>query len=73
METIGKRHEALQQQNNVTTEWTIMWFHWLWCRYKITIDSLNMKLKGTIEILIPLCSTTNPVRYIKFRNTLKGL
>jgi len=28
--------------------------------------------KGTLEILISLCYTTNPVRYIKFRNTLKG-
>ena len=28
--------------------------------------------KGTLEILIPLCCTTNPVRYIKFRNTLRG-
>src|SRR5215212_5745083 len=28
--------------------------------------------KGTLEILIPLCCTTNPVRYNKFRNTLKG-
>ena len=28
--------------------------------------------KGTLEILIPLCCTTNPVRYLKFRNTLKG-
>jgi len=28
--------------------------------------------KGTLEILIPLCCSTNPVRYIKFRNTLKG-
>jgi DNA-binding HxlR family transcriptional regulator len=28
--------------------------------------------KGTLEILIPLCCTINPVRYIKFRNTLKG-
>jgi DNA-binding HxlR family transcriptional regulator len=28
--------------------------------------------RGTLEILIPLCCTTNPVRYIKFRNTLKG-
>jgi DNA-binding HxlR family transcriptional regulator len=28
--------------------------------------------KGTLEILIPLCCTTNPVRYIKFRHTLKG-
>ena len=29
--------------------------------------------KGTLEILIPLCCTTDPVRYIKFRNTLNGL
>ena len=28
--------------------------------------------RGTLEILIPLCSTTAPVRYLKFRNTLKG-
>ena len=28
--------------------------------------------RGTLEILIPLCCTTNPVRYIKFRNTLRG-
>ena len=28
--------------------------------------------RGTLEILIPLCCTTNPVRYIKFRNPLKG-
>jgi DNA-binding HxlR family transcriptional regulator len=31
-----------------------------------------MTRKGTLEILIPLCCTTNPVRYIKFRHTLKG-
>ena len=29
--------------------------------------------RGTLEILIPLCCSTNPVRYIKFRNTLKAL
>ncbi|MFL6419320.1 MAG: winged helix-turn-helix transcriptional regulator [Nitrososphaeraceae archaeon] len=28
--------------------------------------------KGTLEILSPLCCTTNPVRYIKFRHTLEG-
>ena len=28
--------------------------------------------RGTLEILIPLCCTTIPVRYLKFRNTLKG-
>jgi DNA-binding HxlR family transcriptional regulator len=29
--------------------------------------------KGTLEILIPLCCSTEPVRYKKFRETLKGL
>ena len=28
--------------------------------------------RGTLEILIPLCCTINPVRYMKFRQTLKG-
>lgn len=28
--------------------------------------------RGTFEMLIPLYCTTNPVRYMKFRNTLKG-
>lgn len=27
---------------------------------------------GTIEILIPLCCTTNSVRYLTFRNSMKG-
>ncbi len=29
--------------------------------------------RGTLEILIPLCCTTQPVRYLKFRKTLKGI
>ena len=28
--------------------------------------------RGTLEILLPLCCTTDPVRYIKFRKTMKG-
>jgi DNA-binding HxlR family transcriptional regulator len=35
------------------------------------LRKLIMK-RGTLEILIPLCCTTNPVRYMKFRQTLKG-
>ena len=27
--------------------------------------------RGTLEILIPLCCTTNPVRYLTFRNSMK--
>ena len=28
--------------------------------------------RGTLEILIPLCWSTDPVRYIKFRRSMKG-
>ena len=28
--------------------------------------------RGTLEILIPLYCTTDPVRYIKFRRSMKG-
>jgi DNA-binding HxlR family transcriptional regulator len=35
------------------------------------LRKLIMK-RGTLEILIPLCCTTNPVRHMKFRQTLKG-
>ena len=29
--------------------------------------------RGTLEILIPLCYTTNPVRYKQFKQTLRGI
>jgi len=29
--------------------------------------------RGTLEILIPLCCTTEPVRYKQFHKTLKGI
>ena len=29
--------------------------------------------RGTLEILIPLCCTTNPVRYKQFRQALNGI
>ncbi|MEO9363789.1 MAG: helix-turn-helix domain-containing protein [Nitrososphaera sp.] len=29
--------------------------------------------RGTLEILIPLCCTTEPVRYKQFRETIKGI
>jgi DNA-binding HxlR family transcriptional regulator len=28
--------------------------------------------RGAFEILIPLCCSTNPVRYLKFKNSMKG-
>jgi DNA-binding HxlR family transcriptional regulator len=29
--------------------------------------------RGTLEILIPLCCSTDPVRYKKFKETMKGI
>lgn len=29
--------------------------------------------RGTLEILIPLCCTTEPVRYKQFRGTIQGI
>jgi len=29
--------------------------------------------RGTLEILIPLCCTTDPVRHKQFRDTIKGI
>jgi DNA-binding HxlR family transcriptional regulator len=31
-----------------------------------------MTKRGTLEILLPLCCTTDPVRYLKFKKTMKG-
>ena len=28
--------------------------------------------RGTLEILIPLCCNSSPVRYLTFRNSMKG-
>ncbi len=28
--------------------------------------------RGTLEILLPLCCTTDSVKYLKFKNTMKG-
>jgi len=40
---------------------------------KETSELRNIVTKrGTLEILIPLCCTTDPVRYITFRKSMKG-
>ncbi len=72
METISKRKEKELPILNKNLE----------CNFEgydsILLMSETAKLRslitkrGTLEILIPLCCTTDPVRYIKFRNSLKG-
>ena len=40
---------------------------------KETAELRNIITKrGTLEILIPLCCSTNPVRYLTFKNSMKG-
>jgi DNA-binding HxlR family transcriptional regulator len=75
METISKRKErgkGLPVLNNEKVD----------CNFKgydaTLLMSETAKLRnlitkrGTLEILIPLCCTTNPVRHKQFRQALKG-
>ena len=53
-----------------------------WCGFKgydassLMGETANLRKlitkRGTLEILIPLCCTTNPIRHRQFRHTLKG-
>ena len=78
METIGRRHERTAGaatklpliQNEQSCDFTGYDADML-MKETAKLRKLITK-KGTLEILIPLCCTTNPVRYIKFRHTLKG-
>jgi DNA-binding HxlR family transcriptional regulator len=78
METIGRRHQKAAtartrlplMQNEQSCDFTGYDADIL-MKETAKLRKLITK-KGTLEILIPLCCTTNPVRYIKFRRTLKG-
>lgn len=73
METIGKRQDTTKLR--VVSDKASCDFNGYDADILMKETSKLRKLitrKGTLEILIPLCCTTNPVRYIKFRNTLKG-
>jgi DNA-binding HxlR family transcriptional regulator len=76
METIGRRHEGAPTtklpliQNKQSCDFNGYDADIL-MKETAKLRKLITK-KGTLEILIPLCCTTNPVRYIKFRHTLKG-
>ena len=52
-----------------------MQFQGIRCGYPnegdILIKKVNYK-KGTLEILLPLCCSTESVRYLKFKKTMKG-
>jgi DNA-binding HxlR family transcriptional regulator len=78
METIGKRYERTKAvptklsliQNEQSCDFNGYDADML-MKETAKLRKLITK-KGTFEILIPLCCTTNPVRYIKFRHALKG-
>jgi DNA-binding HxlR family transcriptional regulator len=71
METIGKKIKELPVLNQIAN-----------CSFEgydaLLLMSETAKLRnlitkrGTLEILIPLCCTTNPIRHKQFRQALKG-
>ena len=72
METIGKKKRkelpVLQENANCSFEG---YDALLLMSETARLRNLITK-RGTLEILIPLCCTTNPVRHKQFRQALKG-
>ena len=72
METIGKKRikelPVLQENANCSFEG---YDALLLMSETAKLRNLITK-RGTLEILIPLCCTTNPVRHKQFRQALKG-
>jgi DNA-binding HxlR family transcriptional regulator len=72
METIGKKRikelPVLQENTNCSFEG---YDALLLMSETARLRNLITK-RGTLEILIPLCCTTNPVRHKQFRQALKG-
>ena len=72
METISKRMEKKLPVLNKNLECNFEGYDAsLLMSETAKLRSLITK-RGTLEILIPLCCTTDPVRHKKFRQTLKG-
>jgi DNA-binding HxlR family transcriptional regulator len=74
METISKRKEkekGLPVLNN-NIECNFEGYDALLLMYETEKLRNLITKRGTLEILIPLCCTTNPVRHKQFRQALKG-
>jgi hypothetical protein len=72
METIGKRKKKGLPILNKYLECNFEGYDASLLMSETTkLRSLITK-RGTLEILIPLCCTTNPVRHKQFRHALKG-
>src|ERR671923_3040367 len=72
METISKRKEKGLPILNKNLECNLEGYDASLLMYETAkLRSLITK-RGTLEILIPLCCTTNPVRHKQFRQALKG-
>jgi DNA-binding HxlR family transcriptional regulator len=73
METIGKK--KIKKELPVLKENTNCSFEGYDALLLMSETAKLRKLitkRGTLEILIPLCCTTNPVRHKQFRQALKG-
>jgi DNA-binding HxlR family transcriptional regulator len=77
METISKRKERARRKglpilNNENVDCNFKGYN-VTLLMSETAKLRNLITKrGTLEILIPLCCTTNPVRHKQFRQALKG-
>jgi DNA-binding HxlR family transcriptional regulator len=72
METINKRMENKLPVLNKNLECNFEGYDASLLMYETTKLRNLITKRGTLEILIPLCCTTDPVRHKKFRQTLKG-
>ena len=72
METIGKRKEKGLPVLNKNLECNFEGYDALLLMSETSKLRNLITKRGTLEILIPLCCTTNPVRHKQFRHTLKG-
>jgi DNA-binding HxlR family transcriptional regulator len=72
METIGKRKEKGLPVLNKNLECNFEGYDALLLMSETSKLRNLITKRGTLEILIPLCCTTKPVRHKKFRQALKG-
>jgi DNA-binding HxlR family transcriptional regulator len=72
METIGKRKEKGLPVLNKNLECNFEGYDALLLMSETSKLRNLITKRGTLEILIPLCCTTKPVRHKQFRQALKG-
>jgi DNA-binding HxlR family transcriptional regulator len=69
----GKSSKNLPVLNNDNTNACNFYGYSIERLMKETLELRDIITKrGTLEILIPLCCSTDPVRYLTFKNSMKG-